>query len=65
MSGPTDEPGENPAFEIPTWDPVKITERRAEEARTQRDAAIADLRDSMDDDEILNEFGLDLGQIGD
>jgi hypothetical protein len=36
---------------------------RAEEARTARDDAISQLRASMTDDEILDEFGIDLGEI--
>jgi hypothetical protein len=46
-------------------DPVAITRQRADECRTERDSAIAILRDSMSDGEILTDFGIDLDQIED
>lgn len=46
-------------------DPVNITRQRADECRTERDGAIADLRTSMSDGEILTDFGIDLDQIED
>ncbi|QGN34493.1 hypothetical protein [Microlunatus sp. Gsoil 973] len=46
-----------------SWDPVAITRQRADECRTERDGAIAVLRTSMSDGEILTDFGIDLDQI--
>jgi hypothetical protein len=64
MTEPKDErPGGEGAPEIPPWDAAAIMRQRGEEARTERDDAIKQLRDSMSDEEILVEFGIDLGQI--
>lgn len=52
-------------FEIPTWDPVAILRQRADQAASDRDASVSDLRGSMSDEAILEEFGLDLGEIED
>lgn len=54
----------NDEFEIPPWDAASITQQRAEGGRRARDAAIRDLRASMSDEQIVVEFGIDLGQIG-
>ena len=45
------------------WDGAEVMRLRAEEARTARDDAISQLRASMTDEEILDEFGIDLGEI--
>ena len=45
------------------WDAVEVMRLRAEEARQDRDEAIANLRQSMSDDEILEEFGIDVREI--
>ena len=45
------------------WDAAEVMRLRAEEARTARDDAIGQLRAGMTDDEILDEFGIDLGEI--
>ena len=45
------------------WDAAEVMRLRAEEARTARDDAISQLRASMTDEEILDEFGIDLGEI--
>lgn len=49
--------------EIPAWDADAIMRQRAAATRAERDAAIADLRDSMSDEEIRADFGIDLDQI--
>lgn len=36
---------------------------RAAETRRQRDQAITELRESTDDEQILDDFGIDLGEI--
>jgi len=50
------------SFEQP-WDPHTILRDRAAATRRGRDEAIAELRSAMDDDEIHEEFGIDLGEI--
>lgn len=45
------------------WDPRNVMRDRAKATRRQRDKAIADLRADMTDDEVLEEFGIDLGEI--
>ena len=45
------------------WDAVEVMRLRAAEARTQRDASIGELRESMTDEEALDEFGIDLREI--
>ena len=45
------------------WVAAEVMRLRAEEARTARDDAISQLRASMTDDQILDEFGIDLGEI--
>ena len=45
------------------WDAAEVMRLRAEETRTARDDAISQLRESMTDDEALEEFGIDLGEI--
>ena len=56
---------EPPPSEPPeaTPDPRKIMRDRADAARKQRDDSIARLRATMDDEAILDEFGIDLGEI--
>lgn len=57
-SGPTD----GPAAET-GWDSSEVMRERTAETRQQRDQAISELRDSKDDEQILDEFGIDLGEI--
>ena len=45
------------------WDSRAIMRERAAVTRKDRDQAIADLRASMGDEEILEEFGINLDQI--
>lgn len=45
------------------WDAAEVMRRRAKEARADRDASISQLRESMSDDDVLAEFGIDLGEI--
>ena len=52
-----------PPTESSVWDPRQVMQDRATATRRHRDAAIADLRDEMSDDEVLAEFGIDLGEI--
>jgi hypothetical protein len=52
-----------PGFTIPPWNAVSITQQRAELSRAGRDAAIEDLRQQMSEQQILTQFGIDLGQI--
>ncbi len=47
----------------PRWDPVELMRRRAAQARATRDESIAELRESMTDDEARDLFGIDLGEI--
>ena len=66
MTEPDDRPPDNEGeFRIPDWDAEAVMRRRADDARKKRDAAIAELRESMTDEDALHEFGLDLGQIED
>lgn len=51
--------------EEPQWEASKIMRERADASRQERDAAIADLRGEMSDEEVLDELGIDLGQIED
>jgi hypothetical protein len=54
---PPDGPYEQP------WDPHKIMRDRAAATRQDRDQSLAELRSGMDDDEIRDELGIDLGEI--
>ena len=51
--------------ELPAWDAASVLRQRAEDARVERDASVADLRRSLPDKEILSEFGIDLSQLED
>ena len=44
-------------------DPRQVMRDRAAATRKQRDDSIAQLRESMDDEEILDEFGINLDGI--
>ena len=46
------------------WDAVEVLQDRARAAAARRDASIAELRQVMDDQEILAEFGIDLSRLG-
>ena len=45
------------------WDAVEVLRGRAAESREERDEAIAQLRETMTDEEILDAFGIDLPEI--
>ena len=45
------------------WDAVEVLRGRAAESREERDEAIAQLRETMTDEEILDTFGIDLPEI--
>ncbi len=45
------------------WDAAEVMRGRAAQARRARDQSIAELRSSKDDEQILDEFGIDLGEI--
>ena len=45
------------------WDPHQIMRDRTAATRQDRDQALAELRSGMGDDEIREEFGIDLGEI--
>lgn len=45
------------------WDAAEVMRGRAAEARRARDQSIAELRSSKDDEQVLDEFGIDLGEI--
>lgn len=45
------------------WDAAEVMRRRAEKTRAERDGSIGELRQSMTDDDVLAEFGIDLGEI--
>lgn len=47
----------------PVWDPAQILRDRATATRKNRDASIEDLRQTMSDEEILHEFGINLREI--
>ena len=57
----TDQPDNQPNEEV--WDAARVMRDRAAASRTKRDQAIADLREKMNDDQIRDEFGIDLGEI--
>jgi hypothetical protein len=44
-------------------DPLAVLRCRARAAEAERDASIADLRQVMDDHEVLAEFGIDLSRL--
>jgi hypothetical protein len=46
----------------PDADPLEILQARAREAEERRDTSIAELRQLIGDDEILDEFGIDLSR---
>lgn len=56
-----DQPDEETAES--TWDAAEVMRGRAAETRRTRDQSIAELRASKDDEQILDEFGIDLGEI--
>ena len=57
-SSEDDQPADEPA-----WSAAEVMRDRAKETRRQRDAAITELRASMDDEQVRDEFGIDLGEI--
>lgn len=65
MTESDDYPDADEDFQPPEWDASAMMRHRSKEAHTDRDTAIDDLHSSMSDDEILEDFGLDLRQIED
>jgi hypothetical protein len=45
------------------WAAVEVLQGQARAAAARRDASIAELRQVMDDQEILAEFGIDLSRL--
>jgi hypothetical protein len=45
------------------WDALEVMRVRAAEAKARRDASVAQLREVMDDQEVLEEFGIDLSRL--
>lgn len=45
------------------WEAAEVMRLRAEKARAERDNSISQLRESMTDDDVLAEFGINLGEI--
>jgi len=45
------------------WDAVEVLRARALDAAAQRDASIAELRQVMEDKEVLAELGIDLSRL--
>jgi hypothetical protein len=44
-------------------DPLEVLNARAQAAAARRDTSIAELRQVMDDQEVLAEFGIDLARL--
>lgn len=59
----TAEPGDHVAGDQIRWDPAEIMRRRSQGTLAVRDDAIQELRALMTDEEALEEFGIDLGEI--
>lgn len=57
------QPPSGPDESEPVRDPVHILRDRAAATRRDRDASIQDLRQTMGDEEILDEFGINLDGI--
>lgn len=55
--------GEDAEAASTRWDPVKVLRDRAERAHRDCQESISELRESMDDAEVLAEFGIDLSEI--
>lgn len=60
-TGPQTPPGDDQTE--PIWDPAQILRDRAAATRRARDVSIEDLRQTMSDEEILDEFGINLDGI--
>ena len=45
------------------WDAIEVLQAGARAAAAQRDASIAELREVIDDQGILSEFGIDLSRL--
>jgi hypothetical protein len=59
---PSSSEDDQPAGE-PAWSAAEVMRDRATETRRQRDAAVTELRSAMDDEQIQDDFGIDLGEI--
>ena len=44
-------------------DALEVMRVRAAEAKARRDVSVAQLREVMDDQEVLEEFGIDLSRL--
>ena len=65
-----EEPGlidteQGPPGREPAADPLEILRARAREAEERRDGSIAELRQVVGDDDVLDEFGIDLSRLED
>jgi hypothetical protein len=58
-----DDPVADAEADRPRWNSTEVMRRRAANARSQRDASIDQLRESMTDEEARDEFGIDLREI--
>jgi len=47
----------------PAWDALEVMKDRARATRSDRNESLRILRDSASDDEIRNDFGIDLREI--
>jgi hypothetical protein len=63
MNDPTEQPPGGGTDNETGWDAVEVMRRRADAARKERDASIAQLRAELGDDEVLDQFGIDLHGI--
>jgi hypothetical protein len=63
MTDATEPDADGDETEAPVWDAVAVMRARAAATRQDRDAAIAELRDAMSDEQIRDEYGIDLNQI--
>jgi hypothetical protein len=63
MNDPTEQPPGGGTDNETAWDAVEVMRRRADASRKERDASIAQLRAELGDDEVLDQFGIDLHGI--
>lgn len=47
------------------WDALDILRSRERAAAERRDASVAELRQEIDDEAVLNDFGIDLSRLAD
>jgi hypothetical protein len=63
MTDATEPDADGAETEVPVWDAVAVMRARAAATRQDRDAAIDELREAMSDEQIRDEYGIDLNQI--